>query len=145
MRDLYHNIAVLQLMAPGDIKATDTYSSIVDLQDFEACDIIVNLGVCTGATGNTYVTPVLQESDSLLEAGFSTVDSGDYLGGLTKVDDLAEDNTVQHVGYVGSKRYLRVLMDVTSTMTNVPVSITAILSGARHNPPTAPTALATTG
>jgi len=145
MRDLYHNIAVLQLMAPGDIKATDTYSSIVDLQDFEACDIIVNLGVCTGATGNTYVTPVLQESDSLLEAGFSTVDSGDYLGGLTKVDDLAEDNTVQHVGYVGSKRYLRVLMDVTSTMTNVPVSITAILAGARHNPPTAPTALATTG
>lgn len=145
MRDLYHNIAVVQLMAPGDIEATDTYSSIVDLQDFEACDIIVNLGVCTGATGNTYVTPVLQESDSLLEAGFSAVDSDDYLGGFSKVDDVAKDNTIQRVGYVGSKRYLRVLMDVTATMTNVPVSITAILSGARHNPPTAPTALATTG
>jgi len=145
MRDLYHNIAVVQLMAPGDIEATDTYSSIVDLQDFEACDIIVNLGVCTGATGNTYVTPVLQESDSLLEADFSAVDSDDYLGGFSKVDDVAKDNTIQRVGYVGSKRYLRVLMDVTSTMTNVPVSITAILSGARHNPPTAPTALATTG
>lgn len=145
MRDLYHNIAVVQLMAPVDIGANDKYSSIVDLQDFEQCDIIVNLGVCTGATGNTYVTPVLQESDSLTEADFSAVDSDDYLGGFSKVDDVAEDNTIQRVGYVGSKRYLRVLMDVTSTMTNVPVSITAILAGARHNPPTAPTALATTG
>ena len=145
MRDLYHNIAVVQLMAPVDITTNDTYSSIVDLQDFEQCDIIVNLGVCTGATGNTYVTPVLQESDSLLEAGFSAVDSDDCLGGFSKVDDVAEDNTIQRVGYVGSKRYLRVLMDVTSTMTNVPVSVTAILSAARHNPPTAPTALATTG
>lgn len=145
MRDLYHNITVVQLMAPVDITKNDTYSSIVDLQDFEQCDIIVNLGVCTGATGNTYVTPILQESDSLLEAGFATLDTGDYIGGLTKVDDVAEGNTVQHVGYIGSKRYLRVLMDVTSTMTNVPVSITAVLSGARHNPPTAPTALVTTG
>lgn len=145
MRDLYHNIAVVQLMAPVDITTNDTYSSIVDLQDFEQCDIIVNLGVCTGATGNTYVTPVLQESDSLTEADFSAVDSANCLGGFSKVDDVAEDNTIQRVGYVGSKRYLRVLMDVTSTMTNVPVSITAILAGARHNPPTAPTALATTG
>lgn len=145
MRDLYHNIAVVQLLSPTDITTNDTYSSIVDLQDFEACDIIVNLGVCTGATVNTYVTPILQESDSLNEADFGAVSSSDYIGGLTKVDDLAEDNTVQHVGYIGSKRYLRVLMDVTSTMTNVPVSITAILSGARHNPPTAPSALVTTG
>jgi len=145
MRDLYHNIAVVQLMAPVDITTNDTYSSIVDLQDFEQCDIIVNLGVCTGATGNTYVTPILQDSDSLTEADFAAVGATYYLGGLTKVDDVAEDNTVQRVGYVGSKRYLRVLMDVTSTMSNVPVSITAILAGARHNPPTAPTVLATTG
>jgi hypothetical protein len=145
MRDLYHNIAVVQLLAPGDITTNDTYSSIVDLQDFEQCDIIVNFGVCTGATVNTYVTPILQESDSLTDAGFSSVSSSNYIGGLTKIDDLAEDNTVQHVGYIGSKRYLRVLLDVTSTMTNVPVSVTAILAGARHNPPTAPVALATTG
>lgn len=145
MRDLYHNIAVLQLMAPVDIGDDDTYSSIVDLQDFEQCDIIVNLGVCTAATGNTYVTPTLQDSDSLKEADYAAVGVTYYLGGLTKVDDLDEDNTVQHVGYIGSKRYLRVLMDVTSTMSNVPVSITAILSGARHNPPTAPSALTTTG
>ena len=145
MRDLYDNIAVLQLMAPVDIGANDTYSSIADLQDFEQCDIIVNLGVCTAATPNTYVTPTLQESDSLTEADFDSVDSDDYLGGLTKVDDVAEDNTVQRVGYIGSKRYIRVLMNVTSTMSNVPVSITAILSGARHNPPTAPSALTTTG
>ena len=145
MRDLYHNIAVLQLMAPVDIGDDDTYSSIVDLQDFEQCDIIVNLGVCTAATPNTYVTPTLQDSDTLKEADYAAVGATYYLGGLTKVDDLDEDNTVQHVGYIGSKRYLRVLMDVTSTMSNVPVSITAILSGARHNPPTAPTVLATTG
>lgn len=145
MRDLYHNIAVLQLLQPKDITTNDTYSKIVDLQDFEQCDIIVNLGVCTGATSNTYVTPILQESDTLTEADFSEVDSDDYLGGLSKVDDTAESNTIQRVGYIGSKRYLRVLLDVTSTMSNVPVSVTAILAGARHNPPTAPTALTTTG
>jgi len=143
MRDLHNNIAVVQLMAPQTITG-DTYSSVLDLQDYESAEIVVNVGTCsTVDTDSNYVTPILQESDSLTEADYSSVTASDILNSFSAITTTASQ--VQNVGYIGSKRYIRVFADETGSVGAVPISVTAILHNARHNPPTAPTALATTG
>ncbi len=143
MRDLHNNIAVVQLMAPQTI-AGDTYSSVLDLQDYESAEIVVNVGTCsTVDTDSNYVTPILQESDSLTEADYRSVTASDILNSFSAITTTASQ--VQNVGYIGSKRYIRVFADETGSVGAVPISVTAILHNARHNPPTAPTALATTG
>lgn len=143
MRDLHNNIAVVQLMAPQTITG-DTYSSVLDLQDYESAEIVVNVGTCsTVDTDSNYVTPILQESDSLTEADYSSVTASDILNSFSAITTTASQ--VQNVGYIGSKRYIRVFADETGSVGAVPISVTAILHNARHNPPTAPTALVTTG
>jgi len=143
MRDLHNNIAVVQLMAPQTITG-DTYSSVLDLQDYESAEIVVNVGTCsTVDTDSNYVTPILQESDTLTEADYSSVTASDILNSFSAITTTASQ--VQNVGYIGSKRYIRVFADETGSVGAVPISVTAILHNARHNPPTAPTALATTG
>jgi len=143
MRDLHNNIAVVQLMAPQTITG-DTYSSVLDLQDYESAEIVVNVGTCsTVDTDSNYVTPILQESDTLTEADYSSVTASDILNSFSAITTTASQ--VQNVGYIGSKRYIRVFSDETGSVGAVPISVTAILHNARHNPPTAPTALATTG
>ena len=94
-------------------------------------------------TDSNYVTPILQESDSLTEADYSSVTASDILNSFSAITTTASQ--VQNVGYIGSKRYIRVFADGTGSVGAVPISVTAILHNARHNPPTAPTALATTG
>jgi hypothetical protein len=143
MKDLHNNIAIVQLLAPQTLTA-DTYSKILDLQNFESAEILINVGTCAtvDSTAN-YVTPKIEESDSLKNADFAAVDSANLLGALAAI--VTTDAQIQKVGYVGNKRYIRILADATGTVGGVPMGVVGILSLARHNPAVAPAALATTG
>lgn len=140
MRDIYNRLAKVHLQDAKDLAYTDTKTKIADLQGFEGALVIVNLGAFTGADGSNYLTPILQESDTTADVDFTAVAAGDILGAFTVVNDTTtKDSTTQMVGYIGNKRYIRVLLDYTGTAISASlVSVDAILGLARHLPPTAP-------
>jgi hypothetical protein len=147
MRDLYDNIGVVHLLDAQDIAATDTSSDILDLQGFDSAVIAVNIGAITTPASTSYITPVLQESDTTDDADFEDVDSDDILGGFSKIDAATEDQTTQIAGYIGSKRYIRVKLDVTNTGGGISaclVSVDGIVGHAKESPVTAPAAVSAT-
>lgn len=145
MKDLYHNIGVVNLKDPTDLVHTDTASNLLDLQGFESAAIVVHVAALTGVDGSNYLTPVLQECDTTAAADFTAVAAADIQGGFSKIDSTSEDSVVQVAGYLGAKRYIRVNLDYTGTgITAGVVGVIGIVGGARNNPVTAPTADAAT-
>ena len=146
-KDLYHNIGVVHLLDAKDITTNDTKSSILDLAGFEGALILVNFGAITTPDSNSYITPILQESDTTADADFTAVASGDILGSFSRIDATTEDQTTQAVGYVGNKRYIRVLLDVTNTgsgISNALVSVDGIVGFPIHAPVSAPSPVTAT-
>lgn len=140
-KDLYHNIGVVHLLDAKDITTNDTKSSILDLAGFEGALILVNFGAITTPDSNSYITPILQESDTTADADFEAVDSGDILGAFSKIDAATEDQVTQVVGYVGNKRYIRVNLDITdgdAGISHALVSVDGIVGFPIHKPAVAP-------
>lgn len=145
MKDLHHNISVTQLLEPQDIADTDTATALIDLQGYNSAELVVNVGTITGVDGSNYMTIVAQECDTTVAASFTDVAANDLLGAFTVIDSTAEDSTVQHVGYVGGKRYLRVSLEFTGTgITANVLGVLAILGHPRHAPATDKAATAAT-
>ena len=94
----------------------------VDLQGYEAAAAIVQFGTWTDGTH----TPSLQESDD--NSAFSAVAAADLTGAFTAVSSGGGSNTVQRVGYIGAKRYVRGVMTVSGATTGA-VSAIAIVRG----------------
>jgi len=139
MKGLYHNLkpvsTILPIVGNNDTEGTGIG---VDLQGYEGALIVAHFGVSgdTLAAGLN-VLPVLQESDSL-STGYTAVAAADMHGAFTIIDDAAEDDVVQVVGYVGSKRFIRLFNDFTGTHTvGIPMSAVVIVGRARHAPVTA--------
>ncbi len=146
MKDLYHRIGVVHLLDAKDIDDDDTYSNILDLQGFEGAAVIVNVGAITGVGANDFLTPVLEESDTTVDGDFEAVAASDMIGAFTKIDAAAEDQVTQMVGYIGSKRYIRVKLDITDGGAIGPclVSVDGIVGHAHTAPVTAPAAVTAT-
>lgn len=139
MIDLYHNIGVVHLLDAQDITTTDTDSDILDLSGFNSAVVAVNVGAIDVLGASDYIELALEESDTIADADFAAVDSEDILGGFTKIDADTEDQTTQYVGYIGSKRYVRVAIDVTSaTLAHCLVSVDGILAHPASAPAVAP-------
>lgn len=101
----------------------------VDLKGFESAAAVFVIGE-SGDTlsGTVYMTPKVQESDSLA-SGYTDVAAADLDGILTVIDDAAEDDVIQVVGYRGSKRYIRAFVDFTGTHTNGTPIAAVVLRG----------------
>ncbi len=141
MKDLKSNIGVVHLLDAKDITTNDTASNILDLQGFESACILVNVGAITTPDANSYITPVLQESDTTANGDFDPVDAADIIGEFTKIDAATEDQTTQYVGYTGTKRYIRVNIDITDSdagISHALVSVDGIVGDAHISPVTAP-------
>jgi hypothetical protein len=122
--DLKSEIALVHLKDPADLAHTDTVTQILDTAGFTGAGISVAVGALTGVDSSNYLTPVLQESATVVGTDFTNVVAGDILGAFTKMDTTSKDQVTQFVGYKGTKRYLRVNLDFTGT------GITASLVGA---------------
>lgn len=138
-RDLHNSIEVVKLMTIAEVTA-DTWSSYVDLNGFESAEFIVENSALTGGDADNYITPVLYEASDTpaSSSSYSAVDSGDILGAFVAVADEST-TTTQAVGYIGGERYVAVKLDETLTISAGYWSVTAILSHAGLNPPSAPT------
>jgi hypothetical protein len=117
------------------LTSTDVTGVTIDVQGFNSVSFFVNIGANGGTlNGTNRVDFKLQHGDNsnlsdvtavsnIGEAGGYTVDSA---GTFTTIDASGEVSAVYKVAYTGSKRYVRVVADVTGTI-SLPVSVTALL------------------
>lgn len=141
MRDIHHNIAVVQTLDPA-VTTADRVGAPVDRRGFEAAEHLVLVGASGDAlSGSVFIELKLEHSEDGSNWSAVTL-ADDVLGGpvdsagtFATVDAVAEDQTTYRIGYVGNARYSRVAADLTGTHTNgTPVGAVAILSAAHVKP-----------
>ncbi len=125
MKDLTNNINIAQSLAPA-ARTASANGSGVDLQGYNSAAIAFHPGVITDGTH----TPKVQESDD--DSTYTDVAAKDLIGSLT---DLAS-NTIQRIGYKGTKRYIRAVSTVAGATTGGVYGAEVV----RGNPHIAPTA-----
>lgn len=105
MSDIKNNIAPAITIAPGAYTANTTGTG-VDLAGFDAAAVVITVGAVTSGAFSFEV----QESDSS-GSGYTAVADAD-LDGTEPASITA--TTVTEVGYLGRKRYLRVVATDTA-------------------------------
>lgn len=127
-RDLHNQLAVVNSIAPQAALTATTTGSAVDLAGFRSAAVIVHAGAATDGT----FTPTVEESDQS-GSGFTPVAAGDLSGSFAAITSATDDN-VQEVSYLGTKRYIRVVL--TETVASTGAFITALV--VKGNPITTP-------
>jgi hypothetical protein len=139
MKDLIHNLLAVQSLVPILAHTTAHGTGLgVDLQGFEGANLIAHVGQ-SGDTlsGSLKWTVSFQECDVDTPGSYTNIAAADLLGGENDVviDAAAEDEVVVQRGYIGAKRYVRILFTQTGTHTNgTPLSAVVVKGFARHNP-----------
>jgi hypothetical protein len=118
-RDIDKDVKVVSTIAPAAALTATTTGAAVDTVGYRSKMAIVHAGVATDGT----ITPSLEESDAS-GSGFAAVAAANLSGAFVAITSAA-DEVVQEVGYLGTKRYLRVVLteDVASTGQFITASI----------------------
>ena len=139
MRDLANNVVAVQSITPVQATASGDGDG-VDLTGFESATIVVSTGV-EGDTLSSTVKIDFKLEDSSDDVTYTAVSSGiidataNANGIFLTLDDNAETPQVTVVGYVGGKKYVRVVGTLTGTHTNgTPISATVIKGHPIHAP-----------
>ncbi len=132
IRDLLRTIFVTPSLAPA-ARTNGTFTgSTVDLRGYDAAVITVTFGTWTDGT---HTPSVLQSMDSVTFVPCVYGTDLDATTNLAAVSSSAGSNTVQQIGYIGSMRYLAVVMTVSGATTGA-VSSAQVISGYPRNAPT---------
>lgn len=126
MRDLNSNIDVVASLAPATRTNGTANGAAADLQGFNSAVLVFQSGALTDGTH----TPSVEASDD--NVTFTAVPAAELSGALAALSA----NSVQRVGYIGSKRYLRPVI-TTAGATSGGLSAAAVVRG---HPAIAPTA-----
>lgn len=140
MRDLHNNIGLVRVLDPAvrnaDVNGGD---ADVDLQGYNACQMVVVVGQSADTlNGSNTISLELEESDD--DSTYTDVAAADMLGGVggssgqfALIDDPAEDDLVYSVGYIGDKRYVRLVVNFSGTHgTGTPIGAVAVVGHGRH-------------
>jgi hypothetical protein len=123
-QDFKNTLAVSNSLPPAAVTATATGTG-VDLANQGGATVVFAGGTRTDGTH----TPSVEESAD--NSSWSAVAAGDLLGTLSAITS----NSIQAVGYIGSKRYIRPKVTVTgSPSTGAVYGAHVILHGARKQP-----------
>lgn len=96
---------------------TPVASALVDTLGFEGLRIHLNTGTITDAGTASGYTIKLQESDTTVAGSFTDVVAAHTPNGvvaITNTVDADDDRCIGVLGYIGSRRYVRVLATGTS-------------------------------
>jgi len=131
-RDLLRNTLVTPSLFPAArVNGTST-GATVDLINYDGAMIAVTFGAYTDGT---HTPSVLQSNDGTNFVACTYGTDLDAATNLTAVSSSGGANTVQQIGYIGSMRYLAVVMTVTGATTGA-VSSASVIGGYPHNGPT---------
>jgi len=129
MRDLVHNLGVALALSPA-VQAATIKGTAIDLLGFESVMFVINTGAIASA-GNFTVT--VEESDTTTDGDFAAAPAAAVIGS-SLADPLTADGSFK-VGYIGSKRYARIVATKNSG-----TSIAAGAVAIKGHPHTAPVA-----
>lgn len=129
MRDLYNDVGYTQSLAPAARNATANGTG-VDVNGFSGAVFVISVGTWTDGTH----TFDMQESDD--NSTFTSVAAGQLQGTEPVVSSAGTASKVYKVGYLGSKRYLRVAVTVAGATTGA-VYGAAIMTGHAATKPVA--------
>lgn len=99
----------------------------IDMQGWEALTFTVSTGTVTDAGTASGFAFEVQESDTTAAADATAVADADLVGlesALTVTDDTDDNKLIGSIGYVGSKRYVRIVATGT-TGTDAAVTVHA--------------------
>ncbi len=140
MRDMHSETNVKVLIGTAALAADNTPAA-VDLQGFAAVEIVLAIGVGgITFTGTNKVEFILTHSDD--DSTYAAVTTADMLGvtvasgGIIKTLNAAHAAAAAYrYGYVGGKRYLKLLADFSGThATATPIAATAVCGDAYIKP-----------
>ena len=130
-RDLKNDIKIVNGLNIAAISTSTTTAGVeVDTQGYES----VTFEIITGARTDGTVTPLIQESDT--SGSYSGSVSDDDLIGTEADAALSTAHSRSKVGYIGTKRYVKLSLVSTSVTSGLTAGASVILG----NPKTAPVA-----
>ena len=134
VRDLAHSIKPVLAFAPA-AKAATANGLDVDLSGYEAAVFHLVVGTVTDGTH----TPKLQEADdngSGAPGTYADVAAASQIGSFTALTTGAGNggSAVQEVGYIGAKRWVRLVMTVSGATTGAVYGAEVVLGRARSEP-----------
>lgn len=130
-RDLKNDIKIANALNIASITTNTTTAGVeIDTQGYES----VTFETITGARTDGTVTPLIQESDT--SGSYSGSVADDDLIGLEADAALSTAHSRSRIGYIGSKRYVKLSL----VSTNVTTGLTAGASVILGNPKSAPVA-----
>lgn len=115
--DMKNDIQVAIAISATLSGATPSKGNIIDMQGFEAATLVLLNNVVTDAGTASGFSYEVQESDTTADAAFTAVADADLVGlesALTVTDDAADNVINGTIGYVGDKRYIRVVCTGTT-------------------------------
>ena len=142
--DLHNRVAHVGAIVPQTLAQTASpdglSSSGVDLRFFHSAELAVYLGdideMGSSPVGDAKVQVQLQHSDD--NSTFTNVALADVLGPSSVsggiVASSTTDNTILEVGYVGGKRYIKVIVIPTGLTNGGPVAAWVTKGNPRHAP-----------
>lgn len=128
-RDMYNSQVAVQLTAPQAITATEDPANGVDLQGFEGALIQIDAGLWTDGTHTFSV----EDSDD--DSAYSAVAAAQLQGTPPVILGLTNDNKVHQIGYLGFKRYVKVVNTVTAGPSTGLVYGVSVIKGYPRNAP----------
>ena len=128
-RDLLRQTLVSPSLSPAARVNGTATGSAVDLIGFDAAVISVQFGAYTDGTHTPSVT---QSTDGTT---YTACAVSDLDGAFTAVSSSGGANTLQQVGYIGTQRYIKVVM-TTSGATTGALSSANVVAGYPRNAPT---------
>lgn len=109
LRDLVHNLQATASIVPAARTDGSVLGASVDLRGFGAAMAVLSAGVYTDGVHQLKV----QHSDD--DVLFSDVDASELQGELNEVDNASFSGKTQKMGYVGNKRYIRLVLTTTGS------------------------------
>jgi GH18 family chitinase len=109
--DLHNRLSFLRSNSPVTLTNANTaqVGQIIDMVDLMSLEFVIAAGALTDA-GMT-LTPLVEEGDDAALSDAAAVADADLLGTEALATfTQADDDTVKTVGYVGTKRYVRLTL-----------------------------------
>lgn len=142
MKDIHSDFAVVQAIGAAVLSADNTPAAI-DLQGYNAAEIVLAIGIggiTFDATNKIEFKLTHSDDDSI----YTDVTTDDMLGVTVASDGIIKALTAAHAaaavyrfGYIGSKRYLKILADFSGTHgAGTPVAA-MVVKGHGYNQPEA--------
>lgn len=128
MRDLMNNIHIARAISPVATAASDAavVSEIIDMQGYDSLTFVIATGALPDADA-TFAVLVQDGDNSALSDAAAVADEQlvgtEALAGFT----FADDNEVRKIGYLGSKRYVRLTITPANNLSASLVAAVAIL------------------